>query len=61
MNSNLANEEVIIPSNIEIAVIPRKVDDNKPKKHITYNIIKRIVDILGGIVGVILLIPITLL
>lgn len=61
MNSNLANEEVIIPSNIKIAVIPRKVENNKPKKHITYNIVKRIVDILGGIVGVILLIPITII
>ena len=62
MNSNLAHEDAVIADNIDITLIPKKIEneDKKAKKYIIYNIAKRIIDIIGGLIGCIFLIPITI-
>lgn len=46
-------------------VVEQKVEKNiivtKAKKNIVYNVIKRIIDIVAGIVGIIILVPLTLI
>lgn len=62
MNSNLAHEDAVITDNIDITLIPNRIEneDKKAKKYIIYNIAKRIVDIIGGLIGCIFLIPLTI-
>ena len=55
MNSNLAEDEVLV--SVTVLDSEKKV---RTKNNIIYKILKRAVDIVGGIVGVILLLPITL-
>lgn len=57
MNANIGEENVIADKTVTIQ------EDLKEKikgKHIIYRFIKRLIDILGGLVGTILLVPITL-
>lgn len=59
MNVNISENEVIIGQS---NTIQQKVNINKKisVRNILYDFFKRIIDIIGGLVGVILLIPITL-
>ena len=57
MNANISEENIITDKTVTIQ------EDLKEKikgKHITYRFVKRLIDILGGVVGTILLVPITL-
>lgn len=57
MNANIGEENVIADKTVTMQ------EDLKEKikgKHIIYRFIKRLIDILGGLVGTILLVPITL-
>lgn len=57
MNANISEENIIANKTVTIQ------EDLKEKikgKHITYRFVKRLIDILGGLVGTLLLIPITL-
>ena len=57
MNANISEENIIADKTVTIQ------EDLKEKikgKHITYRFVKRLIDILGGVVGTILLVPITL-
>lgn len=58
MNSNIINNDVVLSNNIDMLKISKK---EKKEKNITYSFIKRSVDIVGGIVGIVLLLPITLI
>ena len=62
MNSNLAHEDAVITNNIDITLVPKKIEneDKKIKRYIIYNIVKRVVDIIGGFIGIVFLIPITI-
>ena len=62
MNSNLAHKDAVLSNEMDITLVPKRVEnkENKIKKYVVYNIIKRIIDIIGAIVGVICLIPITI-
>ena len=55
MNSNLAEDEVLVSATVLDS--EKKV---RTKNNIIYKILKRAIDIIGGIVGVILLLPLTL-
>ena len=57
MGINIENSNAVLASKIAVE-IPEKKEQKNNK--IIYKIIKRFVDIIGGIVGVILLIPITI-
>ena len=57
MNANISEENIIADKTVTIQ------EDLKEKikgKHITYRFVKRLIDILGGVVGIVLLVPITL-
>lgn len=57
MNANISEENIIADKTVTIQ------EDLKEKikgKHITYRFVKRLIDILGGVVGTVLLVPITL-
>lgn len=56
MNANISEENIIADKTVTIQ------EDLKEKikgKHIVYRFVKRLIDILGGLVGIILLVPIT--
>lgn len=55
MNSNLAEEEVLVSE-----AIINSENEIRIHKNIIYKIIKRTIDIIGGLVGVILLVPLTI-
>ena len=62
MSSNIANDNVVLRENIQI-VNTQTVSQNEKKsmlKEKGYQFVKRIVDIIGGLVGTILLVPITI-
>ena len=57
MNANISEENIIADKTVTIQ------EDLKEKikgKNITYRFVKRLIDILGGVVGTVLLVPITL-
>ena len=62
MSSNIANDNVVLQDNIEILKVPQtsKKIEKSTFKESTYCIIKRMIDIIGGIVGIVSLIPITI-
>lgn len=57
MNANISEENIIANKTV---TMQENLQEKIKGKHITYRIIKRTIDILGGLVGTILLIPITL-
>lgn len=57
MNANISEENIIANKTV---TMQENLKDKIKGKHITYRIIKRTIDILGGLVGTLLLIPITL-
>ena len=62
MSSNIANDNVVLRENIQI-VNAEVVSQNEKKsvlKEKGYQFVKRTVDIIGGLVGTILLVPITI-
>ena len=61
MNSNIVNNDVILSNNIELLKISKKLKkQEKIQKNIGYHLVKRSMDILGGIAGIVLLFPLTL-
>ncbi len=62
MNSNIVNNDVILSNNIELLKISKKLKkQEKIQKNIGYHLVKRSMDILGGIAGIVLLFPLTLI
>lgn len=62
MSSNIANDNVILRDSLEVINIKTNTENEKKTnfKERIYNVVKRGMDIVGGLVGVILLIPITI-
>lgn len=61
MNSNMVNDNVVLSNSIDVLNISKKIENNIDKeRNIGYLGVKRAVDIIGGLVGVMLLLPITL-
>lgn len=62
MSTNMLNNDVVLSQKIDVLKIKPKIEKSTPKKEkIGYFLVKRVVDIIGGLVGVILLLPITLM
>ena len=57
MGINVNSNNAVLTQEIELET--PKINENKGKTKILYRITKRIIDIIGGLVGIILLIPIT--
>lgn len=56
----MVNDNVVLSNSIDVLSISKKIENNIDKeKNIGYLGVKRAVDIVGGLVGVILLLPIT--
>lgn len=62
MSSNIANDNVILRENLEVINIKTTTENEKKSsyKERIYNIVKRGIDIVGGLIGVVFLIPITI-
>ncbi len=60
MGMNVNSNNAVLTHEAELE-IPKVINKNKDKTKIIYKAIKRIIDIIGGLVGTILLIPITAL
>lgn len=58
MSLNVEGNNAVLTTDIEI--VTQQKNKSKETKNIGYRLIKRIVDIIGGLVGIILLIPITI-
>ena len=56
MGMNVNSNNAVLTHEVEI---PKAINENKDTAKITYRVIKRIIDIIGGLLGTILLIPIT--
>lgn len=59
MGINVNNNNAVLTQEVELE--SQTINDNKRKNKILYKITKRIIDIIGGLVGTILLIPITII
>lgn len=57
MNANISESDIVVDETVKIQP---DLKDKIENKNIIYNVIKRIIDIIGGLVGTIILIPITL-
>ena len=57
MNANISEENIIADKTV---TIQSDLKEKIKEKHIIYSFFKRLIDILGGLVGIILLVPITL-
>lgn len=57
MNANISEENIITDKTV---TIQENLQEKIKEKHIIYRFVKRLIDILGGVVGTILLVPITL-
>lgn len=57
MNANIGEGDIIADKTLTIQT---NLEEKLKVKHIVYRFIKRLIDILGGLVGIILLVPITL-
>lgn len=57
MNANISEENIIADKTV---TIQENIQNKIEVKNIAYRIIKRIIDIFGGLVGTVLLIPVTL-
>ncbi len=58
MNVQVSDEEILQEN---ITSVTNKIEKNKKTKDITYKFMKRTIDIFAGIVGIILLLPITII
>lgn len=57
MNANISEENIIANKTV---TMQENLQEKIKGKHITYRFVKRLIDILGGVVGTVLLVPITL-
>ena len=57
MNANISEENIITDKTV---TIQENLQEKIKEKHIIYRFVKRLIDILGGLVGIVLLIPVTL-
>lgn len=57
MNANISEENIVADKTV---TIQENIQEKIKGKHITYRFVKRLIDILGGVVGTVLLVPITL-
>lgn len=57
MNANISEENIIADKTV---TIQENLKEKIKGKHIAYRFVKRLIDILGGVVGTVLLVPITL-
>lgn len=57
MNANISEENIIADKTV---TIQENLQEKIKGKHIIYRFVKRLIDIFGGLVGIVLLIPITL-
>lgn len=65
MSSNIANDNVVLQESIPMLKVPSNAQtvQNTEKitaREITYRVIKRCMDIIGSLVGIVLLVPITI-
>lgn len=57
MNANISEENIIADKTV---IIEENIKEKIKGKNIIYRFVKRLIDILGGLVGMILLVPVTL-
>ena len=62
MSSNIANDNVILRDSLEVINIKTNTENEKKTnfKERIYNVVKRGMDIIGSLVGIVLLVPITI-
>ena len=56
MNANIGEENVIADKTV---IIEENIKEKIKGKNIIYRFVKRVIDIIGGLVGIVLLIPVT--